>query len=57
MPYADVGYVVHGTTVATNAIIEGKLAPTGFVADPCDRAGDAFFACVRVRLLKAKFLA
>ena len=28
---ADVGYVVHGTTVATNAIIEGKLAPTGFI--------------------------
>ena len=26
-----VAYVVHGTTVATNAIIEGKLAPTGFV--------------------------
>ena len=28
---ADVGYLVHGTTVATNAIIEGKLAPTGFM--------------------------
>ena len=28
---ADVGYLVHGTTVATNAIIEGKLAPTGFI--------------------------
>jgi N-methylhydantoinase A len=27
----DVGYLVHGTTVATNAIIEGKLAPTGFL--------------------------
>lgn len=27
----DVRYVVHGTTVATNAIIEGKLARTGFV--------------------------
>ena len=27
----DVRYVVHGTTVATNAIIEGKVAPTGFV--------------------------
>ena len=27
----DVGYVVHGTTVATNAIIEGKLARTGFI--------------------------
>ena len=27
----DVGYLVHGTTVATNAIIEGKLAPTGFI--------------------------
>ena len=26
-----VGFVVHGTTVATNAIIEGKLARTGFV--------------------------
>lgn len=26
----DVGYLVHGTTVATNAIIEEKLAPTGF---------------------------
>jgi N-methylhydantoinase A len=26
-----VGTVVHGTTVATNAIIEGKLARTGFV--------------------------
>ena len=28
---ADVGYLVHGTTVATNAIIEGKLARTGFI--------------------------
>ena len=28
---AEVGYLVHGTTVATNAIIEGKLAPTGFI--------------------------
>ena len=28
---SDVGYLVHGTTVATNAIIEGKLAPTGFI--------------------------
>ena len=28
---ADVGYLVHGTTVATNAIIEGKLAPSGFI--------------------------
>ncbi len=28
---ADVGYLVHGTTVATNAIIEAKLAPTGFI--------------------------
>jgi N-methylhydantoinase A len=27
----DVTYVVHGTTVATNAIIEGKVAHTGFV--------------------------
>jgi N-methylhydantoinase A len=27
----DVSYLVHGTTVATNAIIEGKLAPTGFI--------------------------
>jgi N-methylhydantoinase A len=27
----DVRYVVHATTVATNAIIEGKLAPTGFI--------------------------
>jgi N-methylhydantoinase A len=27
----DVGYLVHGTTVATNAIIEGKLAATGFI--------------------------
>ena len=27
----DVGYVVHGTTIATNSIIEGKLAPTGFI--------------------------
>ena len=27
----DVGYLVHGTTVATNAIIEGNLAPTGFI--------------------------
>jgi N-methylhydantoinase A len=26
-----VGYLVHGTTVATNSIIEGKLAPTGFI--------------------------
>jgi N-methylhydantoinase A len=28
---ADVRYVVHGTTVATNAIIEGKTALTGFI--------------------------
>ena len=28
---AEVGYLVHGTTVATNAIIEGKLAPAGFL--------------------------
>jgi N-methylhydantoinase A len=27
----EVSYLVHGTTVATNAIIEGKLAPTGFI--------------------------
>jgi len=27
----QVGYVVHGTTVATNAIIEGKVARTGFI--------------------------
>ena len=27
----DVTYVVHGTTVATNAIIEGKMAATGFI--------------------------
>ncbi|MBI3943716.1 MAG: hydantoinase/oxoprolinase family protein, partial [Chloroflexi bacterium] len=27
----DVAYVVHGTTVATNAIIEGKIATTGFI--------------------------
>jgi N-methylhydantoinase A len=28
---ADVSHVVHGTTVATNAIIEGKTARTGFI--------------------------
>jgi N-methylhydantoinase A len=28
---AEVAYMVHGTTVATNAIIEGKMARTGFV--------------------------
>jgi N-methylhydantoinase A len=28
---SDVRYVVHGTTVATNAIIEGKVARTGFI--------------------------
>src|SRR5579871_4267506 len=28
---ADVRSIVHGTTVATNAIIEGKLARTGFL--------------------------
>ena len=27
----EVSYVVHGTTVATNSIIEGRLASTGFV--------------------------
>lgn len=31
VPPQDVRYVVHGTTVATNAIIEGKIARTGFV--------------------------
>ena len=31
VPASEVRYVVHGTTVATNAIIEGKMAPTGFV--------------------------
>lgn len=30
LPHA-VRYVVHGTTVATNAIIEGKIARTGFI--------------------------
>ena len=28
---ADVRYVVHATTVATNAIIEGTIAPTAFI--------------------------
>lgn len=28
----NLGYAVHATTVATNAIIEHKLAPTGFLA-------------------------
>ena len=27
----EVTYLVHGTTVATNSIIEGKIARTGFV--------------------------
>ena len=27
----EVEYLVHGTTVATNAIIENKVAPTGFI--------------------------
>ncbi len=27
----EVGYIVHGTTVATNSIIEGKTARTGFL--------------------------
>lgn len=31
LPPSQVGYVVHGTTVATNAIIEGKMARTGFI--------------------------
>src|SRR5437763_7449418 len=31
VPPAEVRFVVHATTVATNAIIEGKVAPTGFV--------------------------
>lgn len=31
VPPAEIAYVVHGTTVATNAIIEGKIAKTGFV--------------------------
>ena len=31
VPPGAVSYVVHGTTVATNSIIEGRLAPTGFV--------------------------
>jgi N-methylhydantoinase A len=28
---AEITYLVHGTTVATNAIIEGKVARTGFI--------------------------
>ena len=28
---ADISYLVHGTTVATNSIIEGKIARTGFI--------------------------
>ena len=28
---SEVSYVVHGTTIATNSIIEGKIARTGFV--------------------------
>jgi N-methylhydantoinase A len=31
VPSAEVTYVVHGTTVATNAIIEGKTARTAFI--------------------------
>lgn len=31
VPAQVVRYVVHGTTVATNAIIEGKIARTGFI--------------------------
>ncbi len=27
----EIGHLVHATTVATNAIIEGKAAPTGFI--------------------------
>jgi N-methylhydantoinase A len=29
---ADIGVVAHGTTIATNAVIEGNLAPTGLLA-------------------------
>ncbi|CAN5698569.1 hydantoinase/oxoprolinase family protein [soil metagenome] len=28
---SDISYVVHGTTVATNAVIEGNVAPTGLL--------------------------
>ena len=28
---AAISYLVHGTTVATNSIIEGKIARTGFI--------------------------
>ena len=31
LPPESVRYVVHGTTVATNAIIEGNLAKTAFI--------------------------
>ncbi|MGQ9682008.1 MAG: hydantoinase/oxoprolinase family protein [Anaerolineae bacterium] len=31
LPARQVRYLVHGTTVATNAIIEGKVARTGFI--------------------------
>lgn len=31
VPPSDVRYAVHGTTIATNAIIEGKIARTGFI--------------------------
>lgn len=31
VPVDAVRYVVHGTTVATNAVIEGEIAPTGLV--------------------------
>lgn len=30
-PLSEVSFIVHGTTVATNAIIEGKTARTGFI--------------------------
>ena len=42
-----------GLQLAASATPSIASAPGGFVADPCDRAGDGFVACVRVRLLKA----
>src|ERR1700676_5073486 len=33
----DVAGLAHGTTVATNALLQGEINPSGFTSTPCSR--------------------